>query len=122
MASTGLKNFIDKLQNAGELKRITSYFNPLLEITEVTDRISKSGGPALLFENNGTIFPLLINTFGSDKRIAMARKRDRKTFWQTDWYSGIIWSQIIRDTTAYKNIRNYAFSIGEKRKVQGSYS
>jgi 4-hydroxy-3-polyprenylbenzoate decarboxylase len=76
MASTGLKNFIDKLQNAGELKRITSYFNPLLEITEVTDRISKSGGPALLFENNGTIFPLLINTFGSDKRIAMAIGRE----------------------------------------------
>jgi 4-hydroxy-3-polyprenylbenzoate decarboxylase len=76
MASTGLRNFIERLQGAGELKRITSYFNPLLEITEVTDRISKSGGPALLFENNGTIFPLLINAFGSDRRMAMAIGRE----------------------------------------------
>jgi 4-hydroxy-3-polyprenylbenzoate decarboxylase len=76
MAASGSRNFIDKLQNAGELKRITSYFNPLLEITDFTDRISKSGGPALLFENNGTDFPLLINAFGSDKRMAMAIGRE----------------------------------------------
>jgi len=76
MAATGLKNYIEKLQRAGELKRITSYFNPDLEITEITDRISKSGGPALLFENNGTSFPLLINAFGSDRRMAMAIGRE----------------------------------------------
>lgn len=76
MAASGLKNFTDKLQTAGELKRITTFFNPLLEITDLTDRISKSGGPALLLENNGTDFPLLINAFGSDKRMAMAIGRE----------------------------------------------
>ena len=44
----------------------------MLEIAEITDRITKAGGKALLFENNGTRFPLLINAFGSDKRMAMA--------------------------------------------------
>lgn len=52
--------------------RIKEHVNPHLEITEITDRISKHGGPALLFENNGTGFPLLINSMGTEKRMAMA--------------------------------------------------
>ncbi len=48
------------------------FVDPVLEIAEITDRITKSGGKALLFENNGTGFPVLINAFGSDKRMAMA--------------------------------------------------
>ena len=48
------------------------FVDPVLEITEITDRVTKAGGRALLFENNGTRFPLLINAFGSDRRIAMA--------------------------------------------------
>jgi 4-hydroxy-3-polyprenylbenzoate decarboxylase len=76
MAVTGLKKHIEKLQKSGDLKKITSFFNPLLEITEITDRISKQGGPALLFENTGTTFPLLINAFGSDQRMAMAIGRE----------------------------------------------
>ena len=57
-----------------DLIRIGCPVNPELEITEIVDRISKSpkGGKALLFENNGTNFPILINAFGSEKRIALA--------------------------------------------------
>ena len=72
MAYSGLAGFIEELAKRDELRRIKDYVNPELEITEITDRISKSGGKALLFEDNGTVFPLLINAYGSDKRMAMA--------------------------------------------------
>lgn len=72
MSYSGLADFVSDLENHGELHRIKTFVDPLLEITEVTDRITKSGGKALLFENNGTQFPVLINAFGSDKRMAMA--------------------------------------------------
>lgn len=67
-----LHHFIDTLEKQGELRRIKEYVNPLLEITEITDRISKNDGPALLFENTGTKFPLLINSMGSYKRMCLA--------------------------------------------------
>ena len=76
MAYTGLNDFIKDLENSNELLKITSYVDPVLEIAEITDRISKAGGKALLFENNGTQFPVLINAFGSQKRISMAIGRD----------------------------------------------
>ena len=74
MAYQGLKGFIEVLENKEELIRISFPVSPELEISEIVDRISKSegGGKALLFENNGTDFPLLINAFGSEKRIALA--------------------------------------------------
>lgn len=74
MSFSGLQDFIKKLDEAGELIRVKSYLNPELEITEITDRISKQngGGKAILFENTGTDFPLLINALGSEKRIALA--------------------------------------------------
>ncbi len=65
-------DWIHALEKAGELVRIKEYVNPHLEITEITDRVSKVYGPALLFENNGTNFPLLINSMGTEKRMAMA--------------------------------------------------
>ncbi|MFN5323762.1 MAG: menaquinone biosynthesis decarboxylase, partial [Bacteroidota bacterium] len=64
--------FIKTLEDAGELVRIKEYVNPHLEITEITDRISKKYGPALLFENTGYDFPVLINSMGTEKRMAMA--------------------------------------------------
>ena len=76
MAYSGLTDFIDNLDRSGELLRIKQFADPLLEISEITDRITKSEGKALLFENNGTPFPLLINTYGSQKRMAMALGRD----------------------------------------------
>jgi len=76
MAYSGLTEFIVSLEKNDKLQRIKAFVNPILEITEITDRITKTGGKALLFENNGTAFPVLINTFGSDDRMAMAIGRD----------------------------------------------
>jgi len=72
MPYSGLSDFIIALENIGELVRIKKFVDPVLEITEITDRITKNNGKALLFENNGTRFPLLINAFGSDRRMALA--------------------------------------------------
>ncbi|MBS1231229.1 MAG: menaquinone biosynthesis decarboxylase, partial [Bacteroidetes bacterium] len=72
MSYSGLADFVSDLEKNGEIHRIKEHVDPLLEITEITDRISKAGGKALLFENNGTRFPVLINAFGSDKRMSMA--------------------------------------------------
>jgi len=78
MGYRGLNNFIEKSEKSGELKRVKAFVNPVLEITEITDRISKKvgGGDAVLFENTGTDFPVLINALGSEKRIAMAFGRN----------------------------------------------
>lgn len=74
MAFKNLQHFIDTLENEDELIKIKDYVNPHLEITEIVDRFSKSpnGGKALLFENTGTEFPLLINSLGSYKRMCLA--------------------------------------------------
>ncbi len=73
MAYKNLRDFINTLEKAGELRRIAAEVEPSLEITEITDRVSKKGGPALLFENvKGSEFPVLMNAFGSDRRMAMA--------------------------------------------------
>ncbi|MBA2407101.1 MAG: menaquinone biosynthesis decarboxylase [Chitinophagales bacterium] len=72
MAYRSLRHFVEELEKSGELLRVKEYVNPHLEITEIVDRISKHNGPAILFENNGSDFPLLINAFGSQKRICMA--------------------------------------------------
>lgn len=74
MAYKNLQEFIDILEKEGELLRVKEYINPHLEIAEITDRISKSpgGGKALLFENTGYDFPVLMNAYGSDKRMCLA--------------------------------------------------
>jgi 4-hydroxy-3-polyprenylbenzoate decarboxylase len=76
MAYTDLRDWIAALDRAGELRRIRTEADPIMEITEIADRVSKSpgGGPALLFENVKG-YPgqkLLINQFGSSRRMAMA--------------------------------------------------
>lgn len=72
MTYSGLNDFISDLENSGELQRIKTFVDPVLEISEITDRVTKAGGKALLFENTGTQFPILINAFGSAKRMSMA--------------------------------------------------
>ena len=74
MAWKDQQAFIDALEMAGELVRIKTYVDPHLEIAEITDRISKSGGggKALLFENTGYDFPVLMNAYGSERRMCMA--------------------------------------------------
>ena len=67
-----LRDFIQTLEKAGELKRITTEVDPNLEITEICDRTLKQQGPALLFENpKGSSIPVLGNLFGTPKRVAM---------------------------------------------------
>lgn len=87
-----LRDFVAALEKAGELHRVKTRVSPMLEVTEIADRVSKSpapsisehakkfdpqhhalGGKALLFENvEGSAFPLLINAFGSYRRMEMA--------------------------------------------------
>ena len=71
---TSLKEFVDFLESKDELIRIKEYVDPVLEIAEITDRISKQpgGGKALLFENTGTSYPVLTNMLGSQRRILFA--------------------------------------------------
>jgi 4-hydroxy-3-polyprenylbenzoate decarboxylase len=74
MPYKSLLHFVNILEENNDLIRVREFVNPELEITEITDRFSKSsdGGKALLFENNGTNFPVLINAFGSEKRMCLA--------------------------------------------------
>jgi 4-hydroxy-3-polyprenylbenzoate decarboxylase len=73
MPYNSLLDFVQVLEHEGELKRISQPVKAELEITEIADRVMKKGGPALLFENVvGKNIPLLINAFGSAKRMALA--------------------------------------------------
>lgn len=74
MAYKDQQHFIDTLEKAGELVRIKAFVDPRLEMAEITDRMSKQpgGGKALLFENTGYDFPVLMNGYGSEKRMCMA--------------------------------------------------
>ncbi|HRP56485.1 menaquinone biosynthesis decarboxylase [Agriterribacter sp.] len=74
MAYKNQQEFIAALDSAGELLRVKTYVDPRLEMAEITDRISKSGdgGKAILFENTGYAFPVLMNAYGSEKRMGMA--------------------------------------------------
>ena len=92
MAHNNLQDFIEALDKAGELQRVTAEVSPMLEVTQIADRVSKSpaanvsahakafdphhhklGGKALLFKNvQGSKIPLLINAFGSYRRMEMA--------------------------------------------------
>ncbi|MCK9612505.1 MAG: menaquinone biosynthesis decarboxylase [Bacteroidales bacterium] len=72
MPYKNLSEFIAVLEKQNELHRIKEFISPKLEISEISDRVVKSGGKALLFENTGTDFPLLINAFGSEKRMCLA--------------------------------------------------
>ncbi len=77
MPFESLRAFVDALRRSGELHAIDARVNPHLEIAEITDRVVKAGGPALLFKNvQGSAFPVLTNAFGSQRRMAMALDAD----------------------------------------------
>jgi 4-hydroxy-3-polyprenylbenzoate decarboxylase len=66
-----LRDFLQRLEERGELKRITQEIDPHLEMTEICDRTLRAGGPALLFENpRGHSIPVLGNLFGTTSRVA----------------------------------------------------
>jgi 4-hydroxy-3-polyprenylbenzoate decarboxylase len=67
-----LRDFIEQLEQQGELKRIGATVSPYLEMTEICDRVLKRGGPAILFEKpQGHSMPVLGNLFGTPKRVAL---------------------------------------------------
>src|SRR5436309_8612515 len=73
MAYRDFQHFLEVLESKGELRRIVEPVDPYLEITEIADRVMKAGGPALLFEApRGHDVPLLINAFGSYRRMSRA--------------------------------------------------
>jgi 4-hydroxy-3-polyprenylbenzoate decarboxylase len=73
LAYRDLRDFVAQLERKGELKRISAEVDPVLEITEITDRVTKAGGPALLFERpKGSRIPVVINLLGSEPRMNLA--------------------------------------------------
>ena len=76
MSFKDLRDFIDHLEKNGQLKRIAHPIDPHYEMTEISDRTLRAGGPALLFENPiGYDFPVLTNLFGTAQRVAIGMGR-----------------------------------------------
>jgi 4-hydroxy-3-polyprenylbenzoate decarboxylase len=66
-----------ELEQRGELVRISTEVDPVLEMTEIADRTLRAGGPALLFENpKGCSIPVLVNLFGTQRRVALGMGRE----------------------------------------------
>jgi 4-hydroxy-3-polyprenylbenzoate decarboxylase len=85
MAYRDLRDFIAQLEQAGELRRVTTPVSPHLEMTALCDRVLRAGGPALLFERpSGHTMPVLGNLFGTPERVAramgVAELRDLRPF------------------------------------------
>ena len=77
MKYNDLRDFIAQLEKIGELKRIKTPVDPVLEMTEICDRVLKAEGPALLFENPvGHNMPVLANLFGTPRRVALGMGED----------------------------------------------
>jgi 4-hydroxy-3-polyprenylbenzoate decarboxylase len=77
VAYKDLRAFIHKLEKSDELTRISAEVDPVLEITEITDRVVKAGGPALLFERpKGSRIPVVTNLVGTERRMNMALEVD----------------------------------------------
>ena len=73
MPANNLQEFVSSLREEGELVDVREPVSAKFEITEVADRVMKRNGPALLFHDvEDSDYPLLINTFGSKKRMASA--------------------------------------------------
>jgi 4-hydroxy-3-polyprenylbenzoate decarboxylase len=70
--AASLRDWISLLEGENELVRVDVEVDPRLEVTEIVDRTIKSDGPALLFTNPKSRHPLLINQFGTERRMCMA--------------------------------------------------
>ncbi|MBO8183299.1 MAG: menaquinone biosynthesis decarboxylase [Archaeoglobus sp.] len=78
MPYDSLRDFIDKLEAENELVRIKHEVDPILEMTVIAEKAVKAGGKALMFENpKGYDIPVLMNAFGTEKRMKMALEVDR---------------------------------------------
>jgi 4-hydroxy-3-polyprenylbenzoate decarboxylase len=73
MAWDGMGAFVRALEDGGDLVRVRASVDPRLEVSAIADRVMKAAGPALLFESvAGSAFPLLINAYGSRRRMSLA--------------------------------------------------
>jgi 4-hydroxy-3-polyprenylbenzoate decarboxylase len=80
VAYRDLRDFLKRLEKEGELRRISAEVDPVLEITEISDRVVKAGGPALLFENpKGSRIPVVTNLVGTQRRMNLALEVDSLT-------------------------------------------
>jgi len=71
-----LQEYINYLEAIGDLERVETEVDPILEITEIASRVIKERGPALIFENvKGAAFPMAINLFGTEERVELALGR-----------------------------------------------
>ncbi len=76
MSFKDLRAFLNHLESIGQLKRIAHPIDPVFEMTEISDRTLRAGGPALLFENPvGYEMPVLTNLFGTSERVAIGMGR-----------------------------------------------
>src|SRR3546814_2384217 len=82
MAFSSLRDFIDRLERAGRLQRVSAPVSPELEMTEIQTRLLDEGGPAVLFENviygegRKAEMPVLVNLFGTVERVAWGMDRE----------------------------------------------
>lgn len=77
MSFNNLQHFVTHLERNGQLRRIRTEVDPILEAPEIAQRVLREEGPALLFENaKGASFPLLMNLFGTMDRVKMAVGRE----------------------------------------------
>ena len=77
MAYESLRDFIERLESAGRLVRVSAPVSPRLEITEIHTRLLAERGPAVLFENvEGSTMPVLANLFGTVERVAWGMSRE----------------------------------------------
>ncbi|MEW6513919.1 MAG: 4-hydroxy-3-polyprenylbenzoate decarboxylase [Pseudomonadota bacterium] len=81
-AAHDLREFMARLEQQGELKRVAVPVDPRLEMTEIADRVLRAGGPALFFEKpKSGEMPVLANLFGTPQRVALGMGADAD--WQT---------------------------------------
>ena len=77
MAYRDLRDFVRTLEKHGELTRISAEVDPVLEITEITDRCVKAAGPALLFDRpRGSSIPVVTNLVGTERRMNLSLEVD----------------------------------------------
>ena len=95
-----LRDFTARLEGLGELRRISQSVSPVLEMTELSDRVLRSGGPALLFERPaGHSIPVLANLFGTPRRVALGMGIETDAQGSND-------SGLLSDTAALESLRN----------------
>ena len=128
MSFKDLRDFIDLLETEGELKRIKTEVDPHLEVTEISDRTLRAGGPALLFENpKGSSIPLLANLFGNTRRIALAMGQEdidglrdvgKLLAFLKEPSPPSGWKDLLASLPSYKNVLNISPSVKKSAPCQ----